>query len=162
MSKRIFEQEWVEERSQINNLIECNALCDLFEYVSDIRQDIKYIMKYDREIFNKLSKTTIETYYELVDKRYHQLYELCIVKDKDGSLTYFDRSMNNVKKEIYIKDGSKYKLKDKYFKPISKIAKSVFAAEDEISTIIEKLWIKKLSTIQISCGLCGFRIRRCQ
>ncbi len=148
MSKRVFEQEWVEEKSPINNLIERNALCDLFECFRDIREDIKYIIKHDKEVFNKLSKKPIEEYYKLVDKRFHQLYELCVEKGDDGKPVYYDRSMEHIKKEVYVQNGSWYRVNDKYYKAISKLAKSVFEVEDEIALIVEKLWIKKLSNIE--------------
>lgn len=145
MILRKFEQEWEEQISPVNHMKECNALCDLFDYVSRLQRDVISLHKYYHEEFNKVSNKPLENYATSLKKMYEQMYELCIKKDTYGKFLGYTHSMENIREQVYIQTGSKFKINDKYYKALSKIAKNAFEIEDEIAKINEMLWLKTLT-----------------
>ena len=148
MTKRIFEQEWTEHVSLVNGSTEKNVLFDFYEYLSNMRRDLKALKKNYQEQFDRLSKKPLRHYIDLFEKRTDQYFDVLIADHrKTGSIGSL-KSFDGYRKDLLEKDGNHYKIKDKYYKVMKKLAESIFEIEDEIAPIVEKFWLEELTDIK--------------
>ena len=82
MRTRAFEQSWEQSVSKINHRIENNVLFDFFDYLQNMRSDLKAIKKDYEEEFNKLSKKPLKHYVNLFEKRCDQYFTILIERHK--------------------------------------------------------------------------------
>ena len=68
MRTRLFEQEWTQITSKINHRIENNVMFDFYDYLKNMRFDLKTIKKDYEQEFNKLSKKSLKHYIDLFEK----------------------------------------------------------------------------------------------
>ena len=147
MTKRLFEKQWTEQISSINHSTEKNVFYDFWSYLQNMRSDLKALKKDYEEEFNKLSKKPLQHYIDLFEKRTDQYFSIVI---KDHKLTKgigHHQSLEDYNLNIFEQDGSNFKIKDKYYKVLNKIAQSIFEIEDELAPIVEKFWIDAISDI---------------
>lgn len=147
MITREFEQQWEQSTSVINHMTECDVLIDFNEYLKNMWFNVKKIKESYASSFNAFSSNKIDFYADKLLKRINQFKQICLKKDSSGEYEYFTYSYDVIKDEIYQRDGNKIKLKDKYYKVLSKIAESVFKIEDDIYKFVEKSWKDALSNI---------------
>ena len=143
MITRKFDQEWEQQKSSINNMTEYDVLFDFYEYLKKMMDDLNKINKYYATEFNSVSSKSIQQYMNIVSKRFNQFNELCLKKEAKS----FSYDYNNIKEEIYVKNGNNYRINDKYYNVLSKIAESVFKIEDEVAKIVENAWIDSISSV---------------
>ena len=147
MTKRIFEQEWTEQPSSINHSIEKNVFYDFWGYLQNMRSDLKALKKDYEDSFNQLSKKPLQHYIDLFNKRTDQYFSILIKDHKlTGSIGHH-QSLDEYNTKVFEHDGNHFKIKDKYYKVLNKLAQSIFEIEDEIAPIVEKFWIDEMSSI---------------
>ena len=147
MTKRIFEQEWTEQVSLVNGSVEKNVLFDFYGYLSNMRSDLKALKKNYEQKFDSLSKKPLKHYVDLFKKRCDQYFDVLIANHrKTGSIGEM-KSFKGYRKDMLEKDGNHYKIKDKYYKVMKKLAESIFEIEDEIAPIVEKFWLEELTSV---------------
>lgn len=146
MITRVFEQEWDQVVSKVNHRIEKNVLFDFYEYVKNMRFDLKALKRDYEQEFNKFSEKPLDYYWNLFEKRIEQFFSI-LIKNYNGDIGYID-SYEKFNKGIVIENGSHHKIADKYYKVLNKIATDIFEIEDQMAPIVEKLWQKEISDIK--------------
>ena len=84
----------------------------------------------------------------MFEKRSNQYFDVLIADHKNTGSIGEMKSFKGYRKDLLEKDGNHYKIKDKYFRVLKKLAESIFEIEDEIARIVEKFWIDELSNIE--------------
>lgn len=148
MNTRKFDQEWDEKISKINNHKEYNVIFDFYEYLINMNKDFKALKKNYEKEFNKLSNKSLKSYIKLFNKRLEQYGNICIKNYKQLKILGHIQSFEDFRDEIIIKKGNHYKINDKYYRVLNKIANSIFKIEDEMAPVVEKLWQKELTDIK--------------
>lgn len=148
MKTRLFEQEWKQSVSKINHRIENNVLFDFFDYLQNMKSDLKAIQKDYEEEFNKFSQKPLKHYVNLFEKRYYQYFTILIKNHKKTRSIGSIQSYNEYRDGIVFQDGEKHKINDKYYKVLKRIADSIFNIEDEMAPVVEKFWQKELTDIK--------------
>ena len=146
MITRKLEQEWIEKKSKINGMTECNVLVDFYEYLKDMHRDLKSIKQYHEQEFDQMSPMPIDFYIKHVEKRIKQFYDVCVKPEHKyhlGIITNMDVFNDN----LLTIQGNRYKINDKYYNALVKISESVFNVEEMVSKQVEKLWQQSFTNI---------------
>lgn len=145
MITRKFEQKWTEKKSSVNGMIECNVLVDFYEYLKSMRSDLNAIKKYHQEEFNKMSPNPIDFYIGLLEKRTRQFCNICMKpKFKYGVGFVTDDVLRD---DVVKKDGNTYKINNKYYLFLNKLAESVFKVEETLAKTVEVFWQNALTDV---------------
>ena len=148
MVTREFSREWDEVNSHINHRIEQNVLFDFFDYLQALEKDLKAIKKgYEKE-FNKLSTKPLKYYIDKFNKRVEQYRTICIENHKQTKSVGHMQSLEDFNMDIIQVNGKHYKINDKYYPVLKRIAESIFKIEDDMSGIVEKFWQQKITYIK--------------
>jgi|GEM_PF-4536995 len=146
MRTRLFEQEWTQITSKINHRIENNVMFDFYDYLKNMRFDLKALKKDYEQEFNKLSKKSLKHYIDLFEKRLDQYFSV-LMKDykKNGSIGGI-QTYEGYNDGIILQNGDHHKIADKYYPVLKKLAESIFDIEDQIAPIVEKFWQQKTTS----------------
>ena len=148
MITRKFEQEWDSSVSPINNMVQKDVLEDFLKYSNRLHNDLFNLIKYQKEEFYALSNIDLEEYKEKLYKLRNYFVRMIFLPNEyyDNGFTIFYKQ-EKLRPDVLTVNGNHFKINKKYYKQLNKIANQIFALEDELAPIVEKLWQNKLSNI---------------
>lgn len=145
MITREFEQEWDERISPINHNTECNVIFDMLNYISNLSSDLKEIKKTAFYEFSKIAKVSIDKYIEKFKDLQFKFHNICAKDYKNQGIMNFD--MSYYRDDLTAKNGNHYKINDKYYKVLKRIANEIFKLEDDVKKVTDKLWENEITKI---------------
>ena len=144
MIYRKFDQSWENiPRDKFNSV---SVIDNFIKYGVELHDDLVLIEKEDKELFNELSRTSIDVYIEYFKKLYTKFLRIC-VKNFDPYMLSCEMLENKLKDDLIQINGKTNicSIPKKYYTRLQKLAKRIFLLEYDVSLTTKKIWDRELT-----------------